>query len=127
MREPWLLPQGWTPEPAPADSISGIVVHGANHVVDMSIGSWSQIYTPHGRVYDVTHSIQAQMGPNLILKDLRITAFPHENTGSQILIFAEGCRLYLENVQVLAPRGSAHLCFPAGDDVHLVSCRFISR
>ena len=126
MREPWLLPQGWTPEPAPAESISAIHVYGANHVVDMSIGSWNQIYTRQGRVYEATHSIQAQMGPNLLLKDLRITAFAHENTDSLRLISAEGCRLDLENVRVLAPEGSAHLCFPAGDDVHLVSCRFLS-
>ncbi len=121
-REPWLTPQGWTPEPAAVNSVKTLHINGNHHYITMAIGCWSAHQTPLGNVINfTTHSIQASFGPNLFLKDLRITAFDHEESSPLKLFFAEECLLCLENVKVLAPGGSVQQCFPSGDDIHLTS------
>ena len=122
VREVWRLPQGWTPEPGAVNSVRTIHVNGTNHCVEMPIGCWVQRWTPQGHPIPSrrTHSIQVTEGPNLHLRDLKIKAISHADTGSLKLFYTESpCRLILENVKVEAPEGSVHLCFPRGDEVRL--------
>ena len=110
VREVWRLPQGWTPEPGAMNSVRTIHVNGTNHCVEMPIGCWCQC------IRSQTHSIQVTSGPDLYVKDLKIIANRHEDTGSLLLFYAESpSRLTLENVKVLAPADSVDRCFPRGN------------